>query len=166
MITAGYTARLPARSALIAAYGAFVLGLAYAAVSAYWGVGGTGLLRSVGGVFQRAGEHGGVGAIALVWLITLLKLIAAALGPAAVGHPALDRRRHRQIRVLAWAATLIFVVYGGVLSIAGWLVQLGVISAGSHADHYALRWHAYVWDPWFLLWGLLLAAALTRTRPS
>ncbi len=165
MITTGYP-RAPAASALVAAYAAFALGLAYAGVSIYWGCGGTGLLASVGGVFQRAGQHGGVGAIALVWLIALLKLLAAAIGLLAVSRgPRLDRLRHRQVRALAWAAALIFVVYGGVLSVIGWLLQLGVIAAGAHADHYALRWHAFVWDPWFLAWGLLLMIALTRSRP-
>jgi hypothetical protein len=33
----------------------------------------------------------------------------------------------------------------------------------------ALRWHLGLWDPWFLVWGLLLAAAtrgyaFTRSR--
>ena len=32
------------------------------------------------------------------------------------------------------------------------------------SDHKALAWHAFLWDPWFLVWGLLLAAALTLTR--
>lgn len=26
-------------------------------------------------------------------------------------------------------------------------------------DWYALRWHLLLWDPWFLVWGLLLGAA-------
>ena len=25
-------------------------------------------------------------------------------------------------------------------------------------------WHAYPWDPWFLLWGLLIATALLRSK--
>ena len=33
-----------------------------------------------------------------------------------------------------------------------------------HADRRALTWHAYLWDPWFLLWGLLVLAALCRDR--
>ena len=35
---------------------------------------------------------------------------------------------------------------------------------GAGADHRALAWHAYLWDPWFLLWGLLVTAALLRGR--
>lgn len=28
----------------------------------------------------------------------------------------------------------------------------------------ALRWHAYFWDPWFLLWGCALTVAMIATR--
>jgi hypothetical protein len=152
--------RLAPPSAVAEASAAFVLGVLY------WACGGTALLKSVGGVFQRAGEHGSVGLAILVWFTAGLKLLAAILGVVAVsGRPALTIPQQRQVRLLAWVAALILSVYGGVLSVTGWLVQTGVISAGAHADHEALRWHAYVWDPWFLVWGLLLAASLAGTRP-
>ena len=28
----------------------------------------------------------------------------------------------------------------------------------------ALKWHAYLWDPWFLIWGLFVFLALWRSR--
>jgi hypothetical protein len=31
-------------------------------------------------------------------------------------------------------------------------------------DEHALRWHVFVWDLWFLLWGLALALAIARFR--
>jgi hypothetical protein len=34
----------------------------------------------------------------------------------------------------------------------GLLVQADVIHASVTADHRALAWHAYLWDPWFLIW--------------
>jgi hypothetical protein len=54
--------------------------------------------------------------------------------------------------------------YGTVLTTAGLLVQAGVINSSSKPDWRALDWHAYLWDPWFLIWGLLIAAALARSR--
>ncbi len=62
-------------------------------------------------------------------------------------------------------ASVVLVVYGGVLTAIGLLVQAGVVAASARADQTALRWHAYLWDPWFLLWGALLAAGLWRSRP-
>ncbi len=165
MTTLGYSSRAPSAPAAAAVWGAFVLGVLYAAVSIYWGCGGTALLASVGGAFQRAGEHGSVGLVAVVWLTALLKLLAALLGVVAViGRPALAPPQRRRLRTAAWAAALILGLYGGVLSVAGWLLQAGVISPAAHADHEALRWHAFVWDPWFLAWGVLLAIGLRLTR--
>ena len=55
--------------------------------------------------------------------------------------------------------------YGWVLVAVGALALTGVL--GEPADPTALRWHVLLWDPWFLLWGLLLVvAALSRRRPS
>lgn len=145
---------------------ACLLGVLYAAVSAYWGAGGTALLNSVGGTFARAGRDGSAGLGAVVWLTVLLKLTAASIGLVVVrGRPRLEPARARQLRRLAWVVAVVLVLYGGALSIVGWLVQLGIVAAAAHADHEALRWHAYVWDPWFLVWGLMLTAALLRPRP-
>jgi len=95
----------------------------------------------------------------------VLKLAAAILGLVAVLRPRWVRPRHRQVaRRAAWAGALILVLYGGVLTVVGVLVQSDLVHASANADHKALRWHAYLWDPWFLLWGVLLAAALARSR--
>jgi hypothetical protein len=55
--------------------------------------------------------------------------------------------------VLAWIEAGILTIYGLVLTTAGLFVQAGIVSAASKADHRALAWHAYLWDPWFLAWG-------------
>lgn len=164
---AEYAPAQPARSVVAAAYAACALGVLHAAISAYWGLGGKALLATVGGVFQQEGKKGSLDLVAAVWIVVLLKLLAAALAPLAVNpRPPLALRRRREVRLAAWAAAVILTVYGGLLSVVGWLVQVGVVSAGAHADHRALRWHAFLWDPWFLVWGLLLAFALARTRRS
>jgi Protein of unknown function (DUF3995) len=152
-------------SALVAALAAFLLGVLYAAVSAYWGLGGTGLLDTVGGALERAGRAGSAGLIAVVWVTVVLKLLAAVVGLLAVLEPpSSGSRRRRLARRAAWAAALILVFYGGLLTLVGLLVQLNVVPASADADQKALRWHAYLWDPWFLVWGLLLAAGLVRSR--
>lgn len=152
-------------SALVPALAAFLLGVLYAAVSAYWGLGGTGLLDTIGGALERAGRAGNAGLIAVVWVTVVLKLLAAGVGLLAVLEPSSSgARRRRLARRAAWAAALILVLYGGVLTIIGLLVQLGVVPVSANADQKALRWHAYLWDPWFLVWGLLLCTGLARSR--
>ncbi|HYM53546.1 MAG TPA: hypothetical protein VEW45_08770 [Candidatus Dormibacteraeota bacterium] len=39
-----------------------------------------------------------------------------------------------------------------------------MINSTGEVDTYALRWHAFLWDLWFLIWGLALAAAGLRAR--
>jgi Protein of unknown function (DUF3995) len=148
------------------AQGACVVGLAYAAVSVYWAAGGTWLLNTVGGTLGQPGRAGDLGIVLAVGAAALLKFIGAIVPLAAAGvtsRPAAAARR-RQMRVLAWAVAAILTVYGLVLAGAGLLVQSGVITPAAGADHRALAWHAYLWDPWFLLWGVLVTAALVRSR--
>ena len=38
----------------------------------------------------------------------------------------------------------------------------GFAGAAADADHWALAWHTFLWDPWFLLWGVMLGLALWR----
>ena len=86
--------------------------------------------------------------LAAAWGAGALKLIAALLPLTAVRG-----RGGRAVWVLSWLAAGILILYGFVLSAVGWLVQAGVIHASATADHRALAWHAYLWDPWFLVVG-------------
>ncbi len=144
---------------------ACAVGLLYAAVSAYWAAGGTQLLNTVGGVFEEAGRSGALDVALLIWLVVMVKVVAAALPLAAVagsGPLAMRRLTH----TLAWLKGAILTGYGLILTVVGLLVEARIIAAGSHADHLALRWHAYLWDPWFLLWGLLVLGAMFRSHAA
>lgn len=147
------------------------MGLAYAGISVSWGLGSTWALDTVGGGLAREGSAGNPLLIAVVWVSVVLKLVAAGLGLAAVlpAHPSrrLLLRRvplGRALLVTAWLAAVVLTVYCGVLTLVGLLVQADVVHADATADHRALAWHTWLWDPWFLLWGLLLGAALVRHR--
>jgi len=156
------------RLAWIFACAAGLLGALYAAVGAYWAVGGTALLDTVGGTVERVGRTRATGVLVFLWITVALKLVASGVGLLAVAQPRwLSERRYRFVRGVAWMAAVILVLYGGVLTLVGVLVQADVVPASAHADQKALRWHAFLWDPWFLVWGALLAAAVAlSTRPS
>ncbi len=65
----------------------------------------------------------------------------------------------RRLLLLAcWGASAILILYGGVFVVVGALVLAGVIPGALPAQQFALRWHVALWDMWFLLWGLALAA--------
>jgi hypothetical protein len=128
----------------------------------YWALGGSWLLGTVGA--SLAGTSSAAVKFA-VWAAVALKAIAAFLPLLAIG--ALHRPPRwwvRWLRRLTWIEALILTAYGLLLTATGLLVQSGVIAPPGNADHRAPRWHAYLWDPWFLVWGLLVTTALVRCR--
>ncbi len=154
-----------------AARAALVVGLAYAAISVYWAIGGTWLLNTVGISLSRPGQSGHAVALLAVWGAAVLKVIAAILPALAVrlSTKRPDDTRYglkKPVRVLSWIEAMILTVYGLILTAAGLLIQAGMVKTTANADHLALKWHAYLWDPWFLVWGILVIIALRQSRPA
>ena len=149
---------------LTAAWAAFAVGLLYAAISVYWGLGGSWLLDTVGASLTQPGRSASALVVLAVWCAVGLKVIASVLPLLAVGIGAARARWPRLIRALTWVEAVILTGYGLILTAIGLLVQAGLIGTPGGADHRALAWHAYLWDPWFLVWGLLVTAALLRSR--
>jgi len=150
-------------SGLRLALAGMLLGLLYAAVSVYWGLGGTTLSDTIGGSLERGGRAGDLVVVLALWAAAVLKVIAAVLPLLAIYRLG-GMGWQRNVVRLAWFEAAVLVIYGLVLTTVGLLVQLGNIAASASADHRALAWHAYLRDPWFLVWGLLVTAALLRTR--
>jgi hypothetical protein len=151
---------LPARPAgARAALAAAAVGLVYAGVSLYWAAGGTWLLSTVSPALIRPGAVPLAGLAA--WAAVVLKVTAAAVPVLAVtGAP--GRKRARAATMLAWVQATVLILYGFTLTAVEVTVEiLGVLPAAARRSY---AWHAYLWDPWFLLWGLLVAAALARHR--
>lgn len=145
-------------------YAAFAVGLLYALVSLYWAAGGTAGLNTVGGELEGWARERAPGMVAVLWVTAALKLVGALLGLSLV-----QRWGHRLPRwlplTLSWVAAVVLAVYGGALVAGQLLVQAGAVRASPNMDWTAFHGHLYLWDPWFLLWGLLLGyAAWGRAR--
>jgi hypothetical protein len=153
---------------MLPALAGLVVGLAYAAISVYWAVGGRWLLNTVGISLSRPGQAGHLAALLAVWGAAAVKAVAALLPLLAVGvWPRTAKGGLRRLaRVLAWTEAAILTGYGLIWTASGLLVQAGVIKVAAHADRLGLEWHAYLWDPWFLIWGILVVLALWRSRPA
>jgi hypothetical protein len=134
-------------------------------VSAFWAMGGTWLLDTVGGSLAQAGRRRGLGLITLVWVTVVLKLVAAALGLLVV-YSWVPAPYDRYVRWAAWTAAVCLTGYGAVLTFVGLLLQTGIVAIPRNADRHALRWHAFLWDPWFLVWGVALIVAIVRLRET
>ncbi len=144
------------------AHGAAALAGLSAAVSANWLTGGTWLLSTVGGAVEQQGRQGGGLVTAGPALVVVLEAAVGVLALALV-RPPTGRRLQRLIGTTALLAGGVLMLYGGTLVAVGALALTGVL--GEPADPSALRWHVLLWDPWFLLRGVLLVvAALTRRR--
>ena len=144
------------RRGMLPALAGLTVGLAYATISVYWAVGGRWPLNTVGISLSQPGQAGHLAALLAVWGAAAVKAVAALLPLLAIGvwPRTANGGLRRLARVLTWIEAAILVGYGLVLTASGLLVQAGVIKAAAHADRLALKWHAYLWDPWFLIWGV------------
>lgn len=147
----------PAAGAVMA-YAAAVIAFAYALISLYWAVGRHGLVSTVGGHAAQLADRGGAFPALIALAATLAKVAGGLLALALV-------RPWGRIFPRGWllagsaGASALLVVYGGLNVSLGALVLSGVIHPAGNVDWTALRWHVGVWDPWFLVWGILLALA-------
>jgi hypothetical protein len=151
-------------SGLGAAWAGLALGLLYAVAGVYWGLGGSWLLDTVGASLAPPDRSASAAVVLAVWCAVGLKVIAAVLPLLAVGAGAARVRWRDLIRALACVEAAILTVYGLNSTAVGLLVQAGLIGTPADADHRALAWHAYLWGPWLLVWGVLVTAALFRSR--
>ena len=141
-----------------AADAACVLALLSALPSFYWAAGGTSGLDTVGGAIEELARARDPAGVALGVGAGVLKVAGAVLALALV-RPWGRRVPRRLLSGVAWAASVVLTLYGGLLVAVGALVLAGVIGPAGPVDRTALRWHVLVWDLWFLVWGLLLGVA-------
>jgi Protein of unknown function (DUF3995) len=156
---AGNTVTLAARNP--AAVAAAVLAFASAAVTAFWLLGGTLGLDTVGGQIEKEARQGTAGIRAVLAVTLVAKLAAGGLALALAGS---RRARKRWVIVLGYLGGVGLALYGGVLVIAG-AVALAV-GDSSGRDEYALRWHVFFWDLWFFVWGVAWLLAARRARAA
>jgi uncharacterized protein DUF3995 len=140
---------------------ALAVGLAYATISASWGLGVTWLLSTVSASLATA--HRDAAAMVAMWAAVVLRA-AAALLPLLACRPTTHSKWHRRFRVVAWAEGAALTVYGFALTSVGLALQAGNLHPGKTADRRALAWRAYLSDPWFLVWGLLVVITLRMSH--
>ncbi len=151
-MTAGARGRQAARLRWTgwAGYAACGWGLVFAAVSFYWGSGGT------------LGAHDPVIFLAL-WVTGLLKVAGALLALALV-RPWGRRLPRRATMALGWTVAAVLTLYGGILVASEALVVGRVIRPSAPVAWKPLLWHLYLWDMSFLIWGILFGLAAWRFR--
>jgi Protein of unknown function (DUF3995) len=153
------------------AYAAAALAFGSAAVSLYWTLGGTVLLDTLGGTLEDLARKRSGAALALGILVVLVKVVGGLLALALV--PMWGARRVRRLLFFfGLIGSMLLVFYGAVYVIVGGLVLTHVITPSGPVNEHTMRWHVFVWDFWFLIWGAALGLATwwyrvdTRHRPD
>ena len=111
---------------MLPALAGLAAGLAYAAISVYWAVGGRWLLNTVGiSLSQPDHEAGHLAALAAVWGAAAVKAVAALLPLLAIGvwPRTANGGLRRLARVLTWIEAAILTGYGLVPTASELLVQ-------------------------------------------
>ena len=140
----------------LAAYLACAWAFLFAAMSFYWALGGTVGLESLG-TFADSAQSDSPSFIVFVWITALLKVFAGLFALALI-RP-WGRFVPHWMRLATWPAGILLALYGAALLIQHGLMAVGVIDIPAGLGRTALPWHLLVWDPFWLLGGILFALA-------
>lgn len=150
-----------------AGYAAAGCAFLFAAVSFYWGAGGTFGLELVGEEAVELAESGNVGIFLALWAVGLLKVAGGLLALALVQSWGQRLFRPWMLLLAGWGAAALLTGYGAAQIGVQLLVVTGIIQAPEDMDWRGFYGHLYLWDPWFVIWGVLLGIAAsyyTRNR--
>ena len=143
-----------------AGHAAAAWALAFAALSFYWAAGGTAGLGTLSkGLRREALERPG-GFVAVLWATAVVKVAAAALGLALV-QPWGERVPRRLLLAAGWATGVLLTLYGGVGLVNAALAEFGVVES---TDPETVRWYLLLWEPYWILGGLLFLTATGQFR--
>jgi hypothetical protein len=141
-----------------AAYTACAWALLFAAPSFYWAAGGTAGADTIGDAITGPALARDPAFVAILWGTGALKALGGLLALALVQ----PWGRHFP-RWLLLAAALgggaLTALYGSASLVQHGLMVAGVIAIPSGLGITAARWHLLLWDPWWLLGGILFLAA-------
>jgi uncharacterized protein DUF3995 len=141
-----------------AGYAAAAWAFLFAATSFYWALGGRLGVETIGEAITGPALAGDTTILAIVWITGLLKVAAGVVALALV-RP-WGRRIPRWALLLAgWGASALFLVYGAANLIQDTLIVAGAIPTPAGLGAVAAHWHLFLWDPWWLLGGVLFALA-------
>src|SRR5262249_49484048 len=147
-----------ARFLALAGYAAAIWAFVFAATSFYWALGGRVGVETIGDSITKPALAGDPTILAIVWITGALKVVAGAVALALM-QP-WGRRLPRWAPLLAgWGASALFLVYGAANLVQDGLIVLGAIPVPLGLGAVAAGWHLFLWDPWWLLGGVLFALA-------
>ena len=146
-----------------AAWVACVWALLFALMSFYWALGGELGVNTLGSGIQSLAHDPGF--IAIVWLTGVAKIIGGLFALTLI-YPWPRWLPPIWKLILAWIGGVGLALYGGVPLVIEGLVLGGAIRVSGPVDWEGLRWHVWLWDPWWLLGGILFLLAAWQYQRS
>ena len=135
----------------------------FAASSFYWAIGGTIGTSTLGDTITGLSKESWF--ITVLWLTGSLKLLAGALVLLLAWPP----KRHimfKLVKISVWAAGFVFTVYGGAnLAVLG-LMGIGILATPEAMHSQAAFWHLMLWDPYWLLGGIMFLSVTWLSNQS
>ena len=144
-----------------AGYAACAWALVFAAMSFYWAAGGRFGIETQAKSIQNTARDPDARFVALLWATGTLKVTGAVIALALVQRWGRTIPR-RMLLASGWIAGVGMLFYGGVNFVVGAFVallrMLDVIA--TPAGTTAFWWHLLLWDPWWMLGGVLFGIAV------
>ena len=130
----------------------------FALVSLYWAAGGMVGSDTLGVEIDRLAHERDASFVGVVWAASALKALAAALALALIQTWG-RRLPRRLLLVMGWATGAFITLYALANAIQHALMASEVISTPEDLGADAVAWHLALWDPFWLIGGLLFLAA-------
>jgi Protein of unknown function (DUF3995) len=143
------------------AYAACAWAVAFALPSFYWAAGGSIGAEPIAADVEKAGLSNP----AVLAITGILKLLAGMVALALARRWG-GRLSRRLLGVAASGAGGLFVVYALANFVDHGLMQSGARGVPEALGRYALHWHLLLWDPWWLLGGVLFLATARTLAPG
>jgi hypothetical protein len=139
-------------------YAAAAAAFAFAVPSLYWAAGGMAGVGTLGGRIEELARQRDTGLVVATWVAFALKILGGILALALVRSWG-RRLPRRAVLLTSWAGAVLLIVYGALQTGTVALIAAGVVNDTQGLSSGARRWRLFLWEPWFLVWGLLLALA-------
>jgi hypothetical protein len=132
-------------------------------MSFFWAAGGTTGIETLGNEIERRAREREPGFVTEVWVTGVLKVVVGLLALAPV-RPWGRRLPRRALVITTWVVGAGLALYGVANLIQHGLMKAGAIDTPSGLGSDAATWHLLLWDPWWLLGGVLFIAAAWSAR--
>lgn len=130
----------------------------FAGVTFYWAAGGMAGVHTLGGPIEKLAIARDAPFVTILWVTAILKVAGGVLAVALI-RPWLRKVPRRWLVRAAWGAAVPLTLYGAIQTASVALVRFNIIIPSKPVASNVLWWRLLVWEPWFLLWGVLLGVA-------